>query len=362
MERNDEQIKNVWKPLCIVFAALLALSWVFFGFLYSKGGVDFSTLEKHEQNYVADGGGVIIGESTGNNAQIMSVQIPVESYAEYGISPMAESAYQLTATITPDTADNKAVDWSVSFVNAESEWASGKTATDYVTVTPTSDVALTANVECLQAFGEQISVTVTSRDNESATANCTVDYAKRVTEANCRLDKGVSGSDGMVFSTYTSDFDFFHFLKPDLDSAFSYNKFDYDYQVGIGTLEDSFEFSSVLRFSDEFIESARSDLSSLNIDFSYESDYLALQNTGRDFMVSLFGENVVNDSSNYSLLVDYLEDLPSTNLPVYNAGVLSFELNFVGEYSSYQKVVPLLFSIDSIRVSSVSVVPSSIIL
>ena len=166
----------------------------------------------------------------------------------------------------------------------------------------------------------------------------------------------------MVFSTYTSDFDFFHFLKPDLDSAFSYNKFDYDYQVGIGTLEDSFEFSSVLRFSDEFIESARSDLSSLNIDFSYESDYLALQNTGRDFMVSLFGENVVNDSSNYSLLVDYFEDLPSTNLSVYNAGVLSLELNFVGEYSSYQKVVPLLFSIDSIRVSSVSVDPSSIIL
>ena len=41
MERNDEQIKNVWKPLCIVFAALLALSWVFFGFLYSNGNVSF---------------------------------------------------------------------------------------------------------------------------------------------------------------------------------------------------------------------------------------------------------------------------------------------------------------------------------
>ena len=45
----NDSVKNVWKPLCIVFAALLALSWVFFGFLYSKGGVDFSTLENPKQ-------------------------------------------------------------------------------------------------------------------------------------------------------------------------------------------------------------------------------------------------------------------------------------------------------------------------
>lgn len=101
MERNDEQIKNVWKPLCIVFAALLALSWVFFGFLYSKGGVNFSTLENPEQNYVADGGGAIIGESTGNGVSLMSAKISPEDFAVNGVSPLAESAYQLTATNYP---------------------------------------------------------------------------------------------------------------------------------------------------------------------------------------------------------------------------------------------------------------------
>lgn len=315
-----------------------------------------------EQGEEQEQGGMLVEEGDSNGISLMSAEIPVEDFAANGISPMAETAYTLTATITPDNADDKAVDWSVAFVNPESEWATGKTVTDYVTVTPTSDGALTANVECLQAFGEQISVTVTSRDNESATANCTVDYAKRVTEANCRLDKGVSGSDGMIFSTYPSDYDFFHSLKPDLDSAFSYNKFDYDYQVGIGTLEDSFEFSSVLRFSDEFIESARSDLSSLNIDFSYEGDCLTLQNTGRDFAVSVFGENVINDSSNLSLLIDYLRGLVTNNLPVYSAGVLVLELNFVGEYSSYQKAVPLLFSFPAVNVSSVTLAPTSIII
>ena len=94
----------------------------------------------------------------------------------------AKDGITLKATIDPDTAANQNVDWSVSFVNPSSSWASGKTITDYVTVTPTSDGALTATVQCLKAFGEQIKITVTSRANEYATAECTVDYARRITD------------------------------------------------------------------------------------------------------------------------------------------------------------------------------------
>ena len=63
----------------------------------------------------------------------------------------AKDGITLKATIDPDTAANQNVDWSVSFVNPSSSWASGKTITDYVTVTPTSDGALTATVQCLKA-------------------------------------------------------------------------------------------------------------------------------------------------------------------------------------------------------------------
>lgn len=100
-------------------------------------------------------------------------------YAANGVSVQAESAYKLTATITPADAANKAVDWTIAFKNASSIWATGKTVTDYVTVTPSSDGALTAVVENVAAFGEQIVVTVTSRDNTSATATCTADYQQR---------------------------------------------------------------------------------------------------------------------------------------------------------------------------------------
>lgn len=178
MERNDEQIKNVWKPLCIVFAALLALSWVFFGFLYSNGNVSFDL--KAEQPNMTAGSGAIIGESVGNGVTVKTAKIPVSEFAAYGVSPLAEAAYTLTATITPSNATNKALDWSVSFVNPESEWASGKTVTDYVTVTPTSDGALTANVACLKQFGEQIKITVTSRSAPEIFAVCTADYQQKV--------------------------------------------------------------------------------------------------------------------------------------------------------------------------------------
>lgn len=93
----------------------------------------------------------------------------------------AETAAGITvqATIEPADADNKAVDWAVSFVNPASTWATGKTVTDYVTVTPESDGSLTATVKCLKAFGEQIKITVTSRDNSAATESCTADYYQR---------------------------------------------------------------------------------------------------------------------------------------------------------------------------------------
>ena len=85
----------------------------------------------------------------------------------------------LTATVKPDSAADKTVDWAVAFVNPSSEWATGKTVTDYVTVTPSSDGSTTATVKCLQPFGEQIKITVTSRMNTEATASCTVDFAAR---------------------------------------------------------------------------------------------------------------------------------------------------------------------------------------
>ena len=44
-----------------------------------------------------------------------------------------EMTVNVVATITPNDAANKAVDWTVAFVNATSAWTNGKTAADYIT-------------------------------------------------------------------------------------------------------------------------------------------------------------------------------------------------------------------------------------
>lgn len=90
----------------------------------------------------------------------------------------ASSSKTITATLLPEGATGE-VDWTVAWQNAESTWASGKAITEYITVTPTADGALTATVTALKAFGEKVVITVTSRSNPQAQAQCVCDYAKR---------------------------------------------------------------------------------------------------------------------------------------------------------------------------------------
>ena len=190
MEKNNEQEKNIWKILCLVLATLLALSWVFFGFLYSKGGMNFSVLENLEQNYTSDDGGAIIGESACNGVKLMSTKISPEDYIANGISPMAETAYMLTPTVTPTNAANKTVLLSLEFKNSESEWAKGKNALDYVTLGAQSvQSGESFTVSCLKAFGEQILVKATAEDNEEVFATCTVDYISRATDIDVTIKK-----------------------------------------------------------------------------------------------------------------------------------------------------------------------------
>ena len=115
------------------------------------------------------------------SAAITATEIAPSDFEQYGVSENAETAYTLTATVYPVSASDKTVDWTIAWANAESAWATGKTVTDYVTAQAQADGSTVCIVSCLQAFGEQIEVTVTSRANENATATCTLDYTKRLT-------------------------------------------------------------------------------------------------------------------------------------------------------------------------------------
>lgn len=348
MERNNEQIKNVWKPLCLVFAALLALSWVFFGFLYSNGNVSFDL--KAEQPNMTAGSGAIIGESVGNGVTVKTAKIPVSEFAAYGVSPLAEAAYTLTATITPSNATNKALDWSVSFVNPESEWASGKTVTDYVTVTPTADGALTASVACLKDFGEQIKVIATSRDNPAISAACTVDYVARVTGLTVELYK--DGYDGTLVSGSNGD-------TPLVIPFNDTERLDLllTPQLSAGTMEDTFTYTG------KFVLDVSAIIALGTVDFSaygeitdtYElfnfSNGRGYVNGGYKIMNHFIPEGKEDEHGFVATPQSLKRSLYSNLAKLYSDPLGTFTFTATGEYSSIEKTVQMNFEEGTVSIS-----------
>ena len=191
------------------------------------------------------GGAEVPEETVGNHVVISARKLNRSEYAENGISPLAESAQQLTATVTPSDANNKAVDWSISWKDASSSWASGKTVTQYVTVTPTSDGALTANVACLQAFGEQVIVTVTSRDNEQATASTTVDYRKRIDSVSFSYNsKTYNSKTGITLA----------WLGSKTQDSLSTNKFTINKTIGTVDFSQTTNVTVYLQYEQSYVQ------------------------------------------------------------------------------------------------------------
>lgn len=245
MARYNDNSSLGWKIFSL-FLALVLVAGVITGVVFwQKGNIVFNPVKQEQpgadEESPDDGGGMSIpDESAGTGMKLMSAKIAPEDYAEYGISPMAETAYTLTATIEPADATNKAVDWSVAFVNASSTWATGKTVTDYVTITPTNDGALTANVECKKAFGEQIKVIVTSRDSSDITAECTVDYTKRLTDVSVIMKKDGTPTENVVFSAEG------HAYTWECSPVY-----------GDGTLEDDFTYKYTLSTTSAAVEGVK---------------------------------------------------------------------------------------------------------
>lgn len=303
--------KIVTAVLAILLVIVIAGAAALVGVL-SNGFKDWTKFQPDEQmeqtDETADNGGAIIGESVGSGVKVMSAKIAPENYAANGVSAQAETAYTLTATVLPEKASNKAVDWAVSFVNPSSAWARGKTVTDYVTVTPTADGALTANVECLQAFGEQIKVTVTSRNNAEATATCLVDYAERVAGYTLTLTNG-----GVTISSSDPEY------TVTGNSSVSISKGEYTKTVG--TIEENFTGTYVIRGNASFA----ANMSSIGVNATVKQVSGSVVPVGEDIFTSLYQLSPQGGTPFPSMnqLMDYANshtDIPFAEVYVYLEG------------------------------------------
>ena len=290
-----------------------------------------------------EGGGAVITEGEGNGIKLMSVKISPENYAEYGISPLADTAYQLTATIVPENATDKTVDWAIAWAVPPQHsggtigdedpgrvWAMGKTVTDYVTVTPTSDGALTANVECLKDFGAQVKVTVTSRDNSEVKANCLVDYTQKL--------QGVKATFGFTVLTdgMTKSFDLSQSGQP-------IESWTFDYTTSAYTIEDHYVTMVTLSFSEEGVSALES---AIGAEFTWENDNIsggmpAFDKTFFDRVFVTADGAVSENAEQYNKLVAAL----SSGVTLFEAEVFT-----AGDYGTKMDVYEIKIVSDGLKI------------
>lgn len=114
-----------------------------------------------------------------NGISLLTELIPEEEFAAYNVRATATKAYHITATVNADAVD-KSVIGAIGWKNSSSDWATGKSLTDYAVLTQTTEYGLEFNLEILQAFGEPITLKVASCMDSSINATAEVNYLKEL--------------------------------------------------------------------------------------------------------------------------------------------------------------------------------------
>lgn len=141
-------------------------------------------------------------ESEPGTAEVKSVALAMKAAAAAngGVSK------ELTATVYPSDARNKAVDWTLEWLDTEK----ADNLSEYLTLVPSSDGANTATLTCLQAFEGEALITVTTREG-GYIDTCRVVFVGDPTSLTVSCDETTaSGSFGSYYelgvgNSYTFD-------------------------------------------------------------------------------------------------------------------------------------------------------------
>ena len=289
-----------------------------------------SVLPSESSGSVTDGNGEVLSEGV----NIMPTRMTFRNAR--AITGASEySSVTIQATVKPDDATNKNVSWTVAFVNPESDWAKGKNVSDYISITPQSADSNIATVECLNAFGEQIKITVTSEANPEAKAETTVDFAKRVLkvpfdvqcfEENYSLMNKDFAMDALYLNVGLS-WDLW-IDEPNLEYT--------DY-----TVDD--EFNTILE-----INCNEDVLAQFNADtgFSVEPATLKRDETEGAIYGSLLS---TLDGVNWNV-VEYNNTLNNWFKENIDKAMFTLHYKAVGQYSTYEAEIPIYVNVDELSV------------
>ena len=367
LQRHERRDKSKWGVTFIaILLAFVAIAAAFVG-IFSDGFTNWDKFktDEEQQEQTSDGGAPVIdeeGEELESNTPVaMPMAMTFRSARSLDGANAAYDSVTLKATVEPINATDKRLDWSVSFVNPSDSWASGKMVTDYVTVTPTSDGADTATVQCLQDFGAKIKVTATSRAYSDKKADCTIDFAKRVEDISFSFQPSSGGSPVVVDASASS------MTIPTMDCSltvtpsFTYSDF---------TVEDTFtaEYTITETANVETMYSALDGVGGTAGSIALYGDDISLVGSGTSYSMEFgFLDNAVcNDGDPYyygerpelfNAMFEWLRD--NSSLPLF-----AFEFEATGTYSSVSGSINILFNSDSytIAVSGVTLDQSNVII
>ena len=184
MEKN-RTIKRLSAVLfAVLLIAALVLSVLTKGFTDWRFGKELPLVNDLNNN-------VVVTPQEGNGGIRLMAEFQPEITESVDATDYEGETLTITATVSPDnSADNTGLDWSMAFKNPSSAWATGKTLSDYMTLTPSGTDAAGSkkvSVKCLKPFGEQVVITATSQDNPEVTASCTADFAQRIESATLKF-------------------------------------------------------------------------------------------------------------------------------------------------------------------------------
>lgn len=181
MSRATKTKIIVMTMLIVIFAALVSVAVVI----------------ENKSNVIAIGDDVVFDDGVHNLPK--NLVFAVADNASSG-TPFTEKTVNLTVNVIPDYATNKNINFILSWVNPESEWANGKNIDSFLTIEKTD--ATTAKLTCKAPFGEKAIITATSEDNAEKKAKCTIDFLSRMTA--CRMEFETVDGVGENYGTVTN--------------------------------------------------------------------------------------------------------------------------------------------------------------
>ena len=191
-KQNNTGVKALCSVLIILLIATISIA------IPSKGFTDWSKFKKNPQVEQPDKPGDEQKPGGGDN-------IDVEQIETNGVLLSMATATAddgtvskiLTATVTPENAENKTVDWSIYW--ADDATLKDKDISEYLTLTPTADGALTATVTCKKSFrGSVAYIKVTTRVG-GYEALCSVTFTGIPSQLNVNTTALKTTSDGQKY-------------------------------------------------------------------------------------------------------------------------------------------------------------------